>query len=84
MPYHLEELKLIDLKIQSKCILDLLTQMHQCSYLRKVALVNVNQTDREFGCVVQFVKDAPMLQEIDISWCEVRQSSIARLIETLA
>jgi hypothetical protein len=41
IPFHLEELRLIDLKTSSLCCEALVTEIAHQSYLKKLALVNV-------------------------------------------
>ena len=44
VPFHLEQLKLVDLKTTTKAIEDLLKLMHELCYLGSVSLVNLRMT----------------------------------------
>lgn len=46
VPFHLEELKLVDLKMSPKCIEDLLKMMTELCYLGRLSLVNLRMTDK--------------------------------------
>ena len=77
VPFHLEELKLIDLKISHQCCGELLSS--DLRKLKVLALVNVNMSDRQFALLIDLVKESDMLRQLDVSWCGVSQSCIARL-----
>lgn len=46
MPFHFEELKLVDLKMSSKCIEDLLGLIVTKGQLSKLALVNIKLAEK--------------------------------------
>lgn len=84
VPYHLEELKLIDLKTSIHCSEQLLSAMSQQCYIRNLTLTNVCFSDRSFDTLIRFLTDSKILRELELSWCEVRQSSYSKLMEALA
>lgn len=54
-PNSLDELKFVELKISSQCCEMLIKSLRQESYIRKLTLVNVNQTERQFDLLLKFI-----------------------------
>ena len=83
MPYHLDELSLIDCKISPVLAEHLMDALLTKSHLRKVALVKIMHSERSFDKVIEFVKNSGHLKELDLSWSSVRPSIIIKLLEVL-
>ena len=62
IPFHLEELRLIDLKITGSSLTELLESMSRKSLVRKLALVNLKMTELQFTQAIDFVKINKNLQ----------------------
>ena len=85
IPFHLEELKLIDLKITNmNLMVDLIEQMQRKCQVNNLCLVNVKLNERHIDLLIEFIKASKSLLHLDLSWCEVRQASFARLLQALA
>ena len=52
LPYHLEELQLVDCKLNSALIEQLMDNLMATSFLKKFALVNSNHSERSFDKVI--------------------------------
>ena len=59
---------------------ELMEDINHKSYLRSLSLVNVNLTDDTFVGVLDLVRDSNLLEEIDISWSNLRSSSISAFL----
>ena len=56
LPNHLEELKIIDCKINATLISQLMTSLLEKSQLRSLALVNVYHSPESFELVTKYVE----------------------------
>ena len=72
IPYHIEELQIVDCKMNSTLIEQLMDSLMATSFLKKFALVNSNHSERSFDKVIQFVRKSPYLRDLDLSWSSVR------------
>ena len=68
LPMHLEELKLIDCKINATLIAELMTNLLEKSQLKSLSLVNMYHTPESFDLIIQYVQESEYLQELDLSW----------------
>ena len=84
VPYHLEELKLIDLKLSPKCCEQLFSKLNEESYIKRLSLINVNQNDRQFDALLKYISSSKYLRELELNWLEVRQSTYSKLTDYLA
>lgn len=75
LPYHLQELKLIDCKIQAAQICQLMDDLLELSQIQKLALIGVKHNFRSFNAVIQFVESSDTLQEVDLSRSVVMKGS---------
>jgi len=83
LPNHLEELRIIDCKIPYKVSEELVNEIVFKSQLTKLALVKANLNSTTFSHLVTFFKQSLHLCEIDLTWCEVQQSSWLPFFEVL-
>lgn len=68
VPFHLEELKLIDLKLQNPQVMpSLLEWMQRKSYLQSLSLVNV-KLSIGFDLLLDYIKSSKTLINLDLSW----------------
>lgn len=79
VPYHLEELKLIDIKISSDITNELFELLRIKSSINKLALVHLNISERNFEILVEYIEKTKTLRELDLSWCEIRSHSFSKL-----
>ena len=79
-PNHLEELRIENCNISGEVMRELMSDINHKSYLRSLSLVNVNLTDDTFVGVLDLVRDSNLLEEIDISWSNLRSSSISAFL----
>lgn len=69
IPYHMEELTLIDTKMGATLILQLMdVLLSNNNKLKKFTLVNVHHSDRSFDSLVTFVEESAHLKELDLGW----------------
>ena len=68
LPMHLEELKLIDCKINATLIAELMTSLLEKSQLKCLSLVNMYHTPESFDLVIQYIQESEYLEELDLSW----------------
>ena len=85
VPYHMEDLKLIDLRGASpqisELLLDQLSQ-HEC-HLRRLCLLNINQSEKSLDSLSRLVQKSQMLEELHLSWTEVKQTSFTNFTQQL-
>lgn len=72
LPHHLEELKIIDCKINQTLIQQLLDALLKKSQIKKFALVNAMHSELTFDKLVAYVGQSEYLRELDVSWSTVR------------
>jgi hypothetical protein len=82
-PYHLEELKLIDLKVSPIVSHNLLNSLQQKCYLRKLALINV-QISQNFAQLLTYIEECQYLEFLTLNWCEVNHREVRSLVQTLS
>jgi hypothetical protein len=83
LPYHLEELRLIDVKASASLIDDLVLRISTRSQISKLALVNCQQSEKSFELIIKYVQDSRFLKDLDLSWCTVRHSSMVKLLKVI-
>ena len=83
MPEHLQELHLIHAKVVWRATDDLLRQIRQRSYLRKLSLVEAGLNDFSLVNLCEVVRTQKTLQSLDISWNSLMPAQIKPLIEIL-
>ena len=84
LPHHLEELKIIDCKINSTLISQLMISLLEKSQLRSLALVNVHHSPESFELVTRYVEESEYLREIDLSWTIIMPSFWLKFMETIS
>jgi Ran GTPase-activating protein (RanGAP) involved in mRNA processing and transport len=82
VPFHLEELKLINLQIQQSAVSLLITALKQNNNLKVLSLVNLKLSERHFDSLILAIQ--PELQQLDLSWCGVRPRFFERLFSHLS
>ena len=85
IPNHLEELSIIDCKMnatQVEQLMDGLIDNH--ARLKKLTLVNAHHTERSFEKIVEFISGSPLLKELDLSWSGVRPSLMLKLLQAIS
>lgn len=80
VPHNLEEIRMIDIKSNITLNDDLINRISFGSKLRKLALVNCQQSDKSFENLLKFIKDSLYLYELDLSWNGVRHATFVKLI----
>ena len=58
--------------------------MQENCLIKKLSLVNLQWTDQTFESLLSFVGGSLFLEDLCLSWCEVRHSLYAKLAECLA
>ena len=58
--------------------------MQRKCYIKTLTLVNLKLTERHIDLLIDFIKESKFLVNLDLSWCEVRNASFAKLLATLA
>lgn len=84
VPYHLEELRLIEVKMQGNALGKLVEVLDTKHQLTSLALVSLGLTERHLDRIVHSLSLNPQLLHLDLSWCEVRAKAFAPLISSLA
>ena len=64
IPYHLEELRLVELRVHSQCIEDMLSLMTTSigCQIKILSLVRVNFQERSFDTLLRYVENSDTLQ----------------------
>ena len=83
MPHHLEELKLIDCKINASLVCQLMNYLLEKSQLKSLSLVNVQHSPESFELVVKYLQESPHLKDLDLSWSIVMPSVWYSLMEVI-
>lgn len=78
VPYHLEELKLLNVKMTLNTSSALFHALLPENSLIKLALVKLPITESQFDALVQSIGNHATLQQLDLSWCPVRPSSFGK------
>lgn len=68
VPYHLDELSIIECRISPFLIESLMQLLTTESRLRKFTLVKVQHNERSFDSLVEYVRCKIELKELDLSW----------------
>ena len=84
LPHHLEELKIIDCKINATLISQLMISLLEKSQLRSLALVNVHHSPESFELVTRYVEESEYLREIDLSWTIIMPSFWLKFMEIIS
>lgn len=72
LPFNLEEIKLIDVRMTNSILSQFLTHINEQSQLRTLALVNVPHNELTFDKLVEYVENSEFLEDLDVSWSAVR------------
>ena len=83
IPKNIDELRLIECKIASSAIDDLLADLAS-SQIRKVALADAGLTESNFGHILTLVRESRDLVELDISWNSLSPAIMSRFFEVLS
>lgn len=84
LPNHLEELKIIDCKLHSSLITQLMTEMLERSQLRALSLVNVHHSPESFDLVIQYLQESQNIKELDLSWNIVKPTSWLKFLDVMS
>ncbi|TNV87178.1 hypothetical protein FGO68_gene2179 [Halteria grandinella] len=86
IPYHLEELRLVNCpRISSMASARLLDAMLEKNYVKKLSLVDAGLNDE--GCLkklCKLIQSSRQLSELDISWNRIRPRDAVGLLEVIA
>lgn len=83
-PNHLEELRIENCKTSEEIMAQLIEQLNERCYLKKLGLVNVKINEESFDTLCDLVYYSDTLEELDISWAAVRPKKMAQLLKILA
>lgn len=83
LPHHMEELKIIDCRINSTLISQLINCLLSRSQLRALSLVNVHHSPESFELVTRFMTENEFIKEIDLSWSIVKPSLWSDFIDAV-
>lgn len=82
-PKHLEELKLINCKVHSHSLLNLLKSLKERTYLRKLGLVNLNFSELCLPLINDIIINCRNLYELDLSWNDLRPQNVTKILDSL-
>jgi len=82
-PHHLQVLRIVDCKIDSRATHMLLCLLSQKSMLRTLALVNVCFDGRNEKQLVSFLSRNSSLKELDLSWNQMRQKTYIGVLQSV-
>lgn len=68
VPFHLQELHIVDCKIGCAQIEELLSLMIEDCSIRSFSLVNVKHSEASFDKLCEYVESPSRLQELNVSW----------------
>ena len=83
IPYHMEELKLIDCKISSSDLEILLDCLLEDSKIKTLSLVNLPQTEVTIEKIGELVEKSETLVDLDLSWSNVRPSVMQEFLKII-
>ena len=84
IPYHLEEISLVDTRMGATLIEQLAdTLIENRNRLKKFTLINVQHSDRSFERITDFIRESEHLQEVDLSWSMVRPQQMLKLLKVI-
>ena len=83
LPNHLEELKIIDCRINATLVSELMNSLLKNSQLRALSLVNIHHSPESFGLVIDFINENEFIKELDVSWSIVNPSLWLNFIEAV-
>jgi hypothetical protein len=83
IPYHLEELRLINCKISQNALTGLLNILHNRNYLKRLGLVNLSMNENHLKQLIPFIQSSRYLIELDLSWNGFRAAKIAEFIDAV-
>lgn len=85
IPYHLEELRLVNCRVSTAASQMLLDTLIEKNFLKKLALVNASiNNDSAMEKICQIVDSGRYLMELDLSWNSLRPSNIFGLLSVLS
>ena len=84
VPNHLEQIQIIDCKVPPTLIEQLLDELLCNSRVKKLALVNLQHSEKSFEKLAIVVKQSIYLRELDISWSNVRPPLMLKLLKELS
>ncbi|CDW89852.1 UNKNOWN [Stylonychia lemnae] len=82
LPYHLEELRIINCKISSTTTDELLNCLYDRCFLRKLALVNANLQESGMKTLINYLQES-RLTDLDISWNGLKPQSMVEFIQVI-
>ena len=83
IPYHLEELRLVNCKISQNALSALINIFHSRNYLKRLGLVNLGMTEGALKQLTPFIQNSRYLIELDLSWNGFRAIKIADFIDAI-
>ena len=83
LPYHLEELRLVNCKISAQAVTSLLDVLEERNYLKRLALVNAQVNDSCLKKIVPFIRSSRTLIELDLSWNIFRNKNLLEFFDAI-
>jgi len=83
IPYHLEELRLVNCKISQNALSALINIFQSRNYLKRLGLVNLGMTEGALKQLTPFIQNSRYLIELDLSWNGFRAIKIADFIDAI-
>lgn len=83
LPYNMQEFRLIDCKITLAVSAKLIDMIADGSTLQKLALVNVNLSERSVETITKYTQQSKHIEELDLSWCKTSRSTWTNFFEVL-
>ena len=83
MPFHLDELVIVNCRISYETSEYLIDRLIDRSYLRHLALVNANLSERSMSGLCEFLNKNRFIQEIDLSWNRLEPNTWMQFLRLL-
>jgi hypothetical protein len=83
VPFHLKELRLIDLALDADALRRLGDVFTEPNLLETLQLVNIRANAYFMGYLSQHVASSSTIQYLDLSWCEVTYKEFAGLFREI-
>jgi len=84
LPFHLDELRFMNLQITGKISYDLVKEIHVKNQITKLALVHIKLSDEAFNLLIEAIRKSSCLRVLDLSWCERNYEDFLPFYEMLA
>jgi len=83
-PCNLEELRIVQCRINSAVTHDLITALTESSSLKRLGLVQVSFSNSSFSQLCDYIRDARSLIDLDLSYNELRPLQMFKLLEVIS